>query len=157
MVTAVEPASENFSALEKVSNKYPYVHTEQAAVMDYNGEADLLLKDNPQGHSLLNGPTGKSETVPVRTLSDICSSYEIDHIDFLKVDIEGAEISVLKDSEDVLENTEKVLIEANHTHQLDTYDENRDRVEEILDGYGFATKTTPEHWVYAASDSRAFE
>jgi FkbM family methyltransferase len=41
----------------------------------------------------------KSETVKLSTLDDYCEKNSIDRIDFLKMDVEGHELKVLKGAE----------------------------------------------------------
>jgi FkbM family methyltransferase len=56
-------------------------------------------------------PEGRVETVEAITLSGFISSQSLSRIDFLKLDIEGAEEAVLREGEAVLDRVEHVVVE----------------------------------------------
>jgi FkbM family methyltransferase len=45
--------------------------------------------------SQVHGDTYRTVTLPMLTLADLCERHELDRIDFLKIDVEGAEGDVL--------------------------------------------------------------
>ncbi len=57
--------------------------------------------------------------IPVRayTLEELFENYELDKVDILKMDIEGAEYEVLKNSSHVLSRIDRIVLEY-HTQQL---------------------------------------
>jgi FkbM family methyltransferase len=70
----------------------------RAAVGDKDGIASLNLSDNPEASTLSNisnEANGKSLTVPVYSLQTLLNKTGVQHIDLLKVDIEGAEVGLL--------------------------------------------------------------
>jgi len=75
--------------------------------------------------------------VQVVSLSDFCSEFSIDRIDYIKMDIEGAEVEVLKASADVLRKFKPRLIIEPHVvgTRLVT-----DDVCRILSEYGYGTE-----------------
>lgn len=68
---------------------------------DYDGQAIFYPPENPDfvSHSLLQRKqtAGQAITVEVRRLSTLMSMTGCDHIDLLKMDIEGAEYKVISD------------------------------------------------------------
>ena len=64
--------------------------------------------------SLIEEKTQHVQTVQVDTLKSICKNLDIEKIDFLKIDVEGFEIEVLKGAEDMLEKVRFLQFEFNH-------------------------------------------
>jgi FkbM family methyltransferase len=64
--------------------------------MDYFGR--FLNRDN--------GATVRERTVSVRSLDEIVAEYGVGHIDFIKLDVEGAELDVLKGGIETLATTQ---------------------------------------------------
>jgi FkbM family methyltransferase len=57
-------------------------------------------------------------TVPVETLDNFCAREEISRVDFMKIDVEGAELQILEGGQHVIETHQPVIlveIEARHT------------------------------------------
>jgi FkbM family methyltransferase len=115
------------------------------ALSDKDGYADLYIeKINPvaTGASLYKENTdwygeGKYETVtvPTKTL-DECNYFEGQSIDFIKIDVQGAELDIVKSGEKTIKNTEYVLIEAS----LVEYNQGAPLVGNVVDKmkeYGF--------------------
>jgi FkbM family methyltransferase len=102
-VFAFEPEPKNFSVLQRnVSmNGYENVILVQEAVSDKKGVAQLHLRSDSWAHSLSssNGDIG-SISVPVTSLDQFFS--EDAAIDFIKMDIEGAEGKAIQGMERIL-------------------------------------------------------
>ena len=85
----------------------------------------------------------KGITVPSLRLRDV---LERDRIDFLKLDIEGAERAVLEDCEPVLDRVNAIVMDL---HEFDPRDRQTPRVFECLTRSGFVyslTDLVPQHW-----------
>lgn len=111
-VYAIEPASEHFEALKKNKehNGWDNVEVFNCAIADKDGEAELrLFSPNRTSHSILfkAQPGEKSETVPTKTFTTFFKENNIDHVDFMKFDVEGAEELILL-SEDFAEASKKI-------------------------------------------------
>lgn len=99
-VYSIEPAKEHFEALSKNKefNKWDNVEIFNCAISDKDGEAELrLFSSNRTSHSLMfkKQPGEKSETVPTKTFMTFFKENKIDHVDFMKFDVEGAEELIL--------------------------------------------------------------
>lgn len=68
-------------------------------------------------------------TVEVKTVDSMCEQHSVSP-NFLKIDVEGAELSVLKGAEQVLKNTKALMVEVSRNHK---------EVFEFLAAYGFIT------------------
>lgn len=64
---------------------------------DYAGTNSLYLREG------LNIYQSKSETVDLETLDQYCQDQGLDHVDLLKIDVEGHELSVLQGAVRMLE------------------------------------------------------
>lgn len=89
------------------------------------------------GISQVQGRTANLFSVAVISLKDLCTEYNIKAIDYIKMDIEGAEVEVLKASGDLLKKYKPRLIIEPHVigTQLAT-----NEVCEILSSYGYKTE-----------------
>jgi FkbM family methyltransferase len=89
----IEPHPEAFALL---SQSRPRDINLNIAVSDIPGRRSLVHGPST-GESCLDGPTGGKRTeVDTWTLRDICDRYVTTDIDFLKIDVEGQELAVLR-------------------------------------------------------------
>ena len=90
-IIAIEPDENNFKFLEENTIPYPNVICLQKAVWPYSQKLEIV--DPGKGNWGLqtkepgNG-AGKIDTI---TIDEIMQQFQLDSIDFLKIDIEGAE------------------------------------------------------------------
>jgi hypothetical protein len=93
------------------------MYVDEVALSDTNGEAEFYILDDGASSSLHASPPPYSpkvvETVFVRTnrLDDWRSAKRVRTVDFLKIDVEGAEAEVLAGARDTLRLTRHVFIE----------------------------------------------
>lgn len=114
-----EPDPSAVFALRKTlkRNNFRNVELIEAAVSDKAGTATLthVLNTMFAPHTILENEVteqaSKTFTVKKVKLSDYLEKHNIDHVDFIKMDIEGSEYRVLKDLEDYLSNVDAMVIE----------------------------------------------
>jgi len=103
------------------------------------GEEDIRIYKAPNGYPnagfLGTGP--EFSLVRTITLDKIVYNYKISAIDWIKIDVEGAEVHVLEGAKNALSVTKNVLIEI-HTK------ENRLKCEKILKNSGFTMSLVSE-------------
>lgn len=104
-ITAFEPDGRNFELLQKNLNNYNFTHVDlqQKAVWIHN---DNITFEATGGQGSKIG-AGSGVTVPCRRLADMLQ----EPVDFLKIDIEGAEYSVIKDCAGQLHNVKHLFLE----------------------------------------------
>ncbi len=90
-IVAVEPSPATFTVLKAVTHKFDRIELFDAALAPYDGQHEFYLNDiNPTASSTVNTYGGK---IMVRcfTLESILRIHQLEHVDVLKCDIEGAE------------------------------------------------------------------
>lgn len=93
-IYAIEPSTEHFEALQanKDYNKWDNVELFNVAFADKDGEMKLnYLPANRTSHSLVNDYRQGGQTVKTVAFDTFFEQNKIDHIDFVKSDVEGAE------------------------------------------------------------------
>ena len=109
---------------------------EIVALCDKDGTASLYMEDvNPigTGSSLYKENTGwytqgKTQTVVTKRL-DTCNYFNGAPIDFIKMDVQGAELDVIRGGENTIKNTTFVLTEVS----LLQYNEGAPLVDEVVE------------------------
>ncbi|CAI8417973.1 MAG: Uncharacterised protein [Gammaproteobacteria bacterium] len=103
-IHSFEPAAATFSALLECAPKNPAVILNNLALGAETGERELYYDAECSGLASLtkrdlsfkNREFEKHETIRLTTLSDYCSEKKIEHIGWLKIDVEGHELDVLR-------------------------------------------------------------
>ncbi len=114
-VYAFEPNDENFFFLEenKKLNDLTNLSTYKFAVAEKEGEASFFNSDHlSMSHSFFETGVENSMTVRTMSLAGILQANKIDHVDYLKIDAEGAEYLILLNTPpEVLNKVDKILLE----------------------------------------------
>jgi FkbM family methyltransferase len=121
---AFEPRPAEASKIEEmVAHLSLPVRVETVALSDMPGEAKLRILESDAGRSTierdnnLEDPDGSSRfeiTVPTRRLDD----YELDAVGFIKIDVEGHELAVLRGSSETIRRClPAMLIEIEDRHK----------------------------------------
>jgi FkbM family methyltransferase len=130
-VLVAEPTPKNRYLLEK--NVRENTEVLPFAMADINGEMEFYTEEfGGFSNSLVSSfAEGSNEslsesqqnnknsiskvTVEVKTVDSICEQYLVNP-NFLKIDVEGAELSVLKGAKQVLQNTRALMVEVSRNH-----------------------------------------
>lgn len=104
-IIAFEPDDQNFDLLQKNVTSYQLsnVQLEKKAIWTHN---DTITFESTGGQGSKIGE-GSGITVPCRRLADLLQ----EPVDFLKIDIEGAEFPVIRDCAQVLKNVKHLFLE----------------------------------------------
>jgi len=113
-VIAFEPTPSNFLFLK---NQFPQATIEGFALANQIGEVEFLHSKDLPARSRISSPSPETSqrskrdiqlVVPVTTLDDYFK--DDDRIDFIKIDAEGAELSILKGGLEILKRSRPILI-----------------------------------------------
>ena len=117
----VEPLPSNAEGLRKLD--LPGMKVVEAAMADKKGRAKFTISRTAQASSLLEMSPGMTEAyqldmsgqgeieVAIGTLDALCEEEKIEHIDLLKVDVQGAEKLLLAGAKNTLRRTKYLQIE----------------------------------------------
>lgn len=131
IVIALEPELSNAECLKKNLSDYTNVEVVEKALWSEGGSASFELKDSILGHRISVEGYDRVDTV---TLEEIADTYSLERIDFLKMDIEGAEVEALKGAGRGLDITRKAVIAAYHERRGK---KTAEQVQQLLDDRGF--------------------
>lgn len=119
-VHAIEPIPDNYSRLVSnlELNGLGSVETAKIAIADRSGRSTMFRPDyDNSGHPTLARREGVEHPIEVEalTLDEYCSRSGIEKLDFLKVDVEGAELLVFRGAKETLstERAPAILFEVN--------------------------------------------
>lgn len=137
-VFSFEPNPSVFKKLEKHYRADPTITCLNLGVADVKGELTFHVNKNTGTSSFLpptqyhkdNLASSKivPKKVPVIHLQEIMDQYEIEHIDILKLDIEGYEVKAMEGIDDITNSVSIIFTEVN---LIPTY-ENQPLIEDII-------------------------
>lgn len=160
-VIAFEPEPTSFNALVENTSQLSNVVPVQKAVWNQAGKLTLYPTSVLTGSSLFKAesifaqsmwfPTDKAVSVETVRLDTILPEMGITHVDFLKMDAEGAGNKILEGTQGIIHEIDNFAIAAYHTQ------ENPKEMVKFLEANGFRTKTLLRYgvtpYVYATRDS----
>ena len=109
-IVAIEAIPEKIVQLRR---KFPSVELHNCAVGEFTGEVSFFINLNQSGYSSLRRPVSINELetseikVPLKRLDEIVLSNDIDVI---KIDVEGAELGVLRGSTKILNESRPTIM-----------------------------------------------
>ncbi len=114
-VISYEPFDKNYGQLIKniKLNKIKNIKPVKLAVGDKMGKVQLFVdKFNTGGHSMYLTKNRHPETIDIIKLESIFRTHKLKTIDFLKIDVEGAEYDILLNVPNkILKRIKKIVIE----------------------------------------------
>ncbi len=123
-IIAIEPERDNFALLQANLAPYPRAVPLQAALWHRNGQIRLMdpglgswgftTEAIEQG---VSGPHQTRHTVRAVTVDRILEEFDLERIDILKIDIEGAEKEVFGDSSAWIDRVDAIIIELHERYK----------------------------------------
>jgi FkbM family methyltransferase len=158
-IHAFEPVPELFELLKANTSPSPNIHCHQLAISDHRGVARMYISSGasnasssllePDEHVIAHPliTFNKLESVQITTFADWARSAGLSRVDFLWLDMQGAELMALKASEDLLRTVTMIHAEVSLTntyHGTSLYPELR----RWLEGKGFSVlrEAIPRGW-----------
>jgi len=147
-IHAFEPSPHTFPKLQKTFHAKPNVTTNNIGVLDTPGQRTLHILGTKKrffGTSCLNKREKTapkiikhgSVEVPMTTLNLYCGENDIDHIHFLKIDVEGYEYAVMKGGDHLLEQRGIDVIQFEYGYTSEDSQYTWEMIQQLLEGYGF--------------------
>jgi FkbM family methyltransferase len=149
-VYAFEPSSREFERLQAniALNQISNIQAESIALANVNGNTELRLANNEHagqntlGQFIYEGVTSpQTETISVRRLDDWLAEANIQQIDVIKMDVEGAEFTVLQGAKQTLTTYHPLLLLELSDSALQAQGSNAQAVLEFLQALGYEILT----------------
>ena len=133
-----------------VKNKYSNVKMNEICLSNYNGMTQIYIPTWSVGlSSMIRRPVFDTLgqdinclTVPCKTIDTYCEENKMDHIDFIKIDVEGAEKMVLEGAHKLLSSKriKAGMFEVGQT--LQDAGTSTDELVRIVESYGYTLDRT---------------
>lgn len=115
-VGGVEPDPRTFAKLESNMRQFEQVQLRQAAVAG-KARSGTLHRGSGSLGSFLRPSNGSGISVELATVDELCTGFGFDHVDLVKLDVEGSELDALRDTA-ILREAEVATGEV-HPHLID--------------------------------------
>jgi FkbM family methyltransferase len=142
-VVIFEPLPDNIARIQRLIELNPSLASQlvQGAAGEVNGEATFVVMDATSMGKLSNSPfqdditTESRIPVSVYSIDRWCEANDSEGPDVMKIDVEGAEMMVLKGAATVLQKKHPRLFIESHSRELTT------DVTDFLSDFGYILKT----------------
>jgi FkbM family methyltransferase len=154
-IVSVEPAPHNCYIFEQLTSGYKNITLDMSALSMEDGSIKLAIHSSPTCNSIVyDSDTDVAIDVETKTMATIIKQHNLDHVDFVKCDIEGAEI--LAFTEDTLDAVKHQvgswLIECHKTDGAmwpGNLELNRQNIMAVLRNAGYSTESIIHDQIYA--------
>lgn len=136
-VAAVEAIPANFEYLRKnvELNELKNVTPINLAVWNAKGTIAMNMDENQKNSAVDDVVKAKhSADLPCDTIDNIYADMDLDRVDFVRIQTNGAELEALKGMESILDKKPKILVAVPY--------KNKERIQNLLDRRGYRTTYT---------------
>jgi FkbM family methyltransferase len=145
-IIAVEPAQSTFKILKEIVKDHEQITPLQLAIGPHNEMISFYINENSTTNSMLDR-NGHETQVQCMTLETLLHMQELNHVDFIKCDIEGSEMQALTDAT-LGPIAEKVKFWFIEVHQTDVknqpwpgnLEDNRQQLAKLFQRHGYQTE-----------------
>jgi FkbM family methyltransferase len=154
-VVSVEPTPSTFNILKEVVGSAENITLMQLAIGPHNEMISFFINENSTTNSMLDR-NGSEIKVQCMTLETLLHFQNLDHVDFIKCDIEGSEMQALTDAtlRPVADRVDFWFVEV---HQTDVEENawpgnlgtNRQQLAELFQRHGYQTEMVIHDQLFA--------
>jgi len=137
-VYTVEPTPDHFYILGELTKQFPNVHPINVALFNEDTEIDFYIsEENSTMNSAVN-QYGKKTPVQARRVGSIMKELGLDHVDFVKCDIEGSEMAALNDDTigEIKDKIDNWFLEI-HATSTGSIESNREIIKSVFERAGY--------------------
>jgi FkbM family methyltransferase len=152
-VCSFEPLKENADHIRANAalNNFAQIQVYEVAIGSSTGTAELLVTDWDGGSALANSPVKPSKpsstrTVPVRTLDELIRQAHLRSPDFIKIDVEGVELDVLKGMTGTLKSAKPTLLFEVDDGDKDRFSHRWNELDGFVEDFGYFVKRLPDSY-----------
>jgi FkbM family methyltransferase len=152
---SVEPTPHTFNVLQEIVKDHKNITPLQLAIGPHNEMISFYINENSTTNSMLNR-YGAETQVQCMTLETLLHFQNLDHVDFIKCDIEGSEMQALTDTTlgPVADRVDFWFVEV---HQTDVEENawpgnlgaNRQQLAELFQRHGYQTEMVIHDQLFA--------
>jgi FkbM family methyltransferase len=154
-VVAVEAVPSTYAIATELTAKHPQIELHQYAISDKDQDVSFYINENSTTNSLVSH-SGKEITVPGITIASLLEKLNIDHVDFVKCDIEGSEVIALTE-ETVGAVADKIdfwFVEVHQTNNGEVpwpgnLEMNRQQLKTVFENCGYTVEPVIHDQLYA--------
>jgi FkbM family methyltransferase len=148
-VISVEPTPSHFSILKHFTKDFKNIECVQGAISDKKEITQFYILEDTTENSLVSEKGGIEVNVQTYTLKNIIDMFDLESIDFVKIDIEGSEIKFLSEEniKTLGEYVRKFFIEF-HTINGIHYRDYRDQYNTLFSNLGWEVENLNEDSLY---------
>jgi FkbM family methyltransferase len=148
-IYSFEPGAYSFtilSAIKKIFNLSNVVPVKKA-LGDEQAEVFLISPKKPNGKigyslsyiSKIPASEGICESIEMTTIDNFCKNNQVDRVDFIKCDTEGAEMMIFKGARETIEKYKPIVLCEVETGHLKRFSSSPAEVGDFFRGYGYKT------------------
>ena len=147
LVRSYEPEASNYQQLIKniMLNETYNIYPSRIAIAEHSGQALLYLCDTNNGMNRLYSSVLCNGQMIVKTvkLDDIWNELDRFKVDFIKMDIEGAELGALRGMTEMLLNCKPTILMEFHPPSIEESGANPKEIYDLLKGLGYSIYLIP--------------
>jgi FkbM family methyltransferase len=146
-IVAVEPTPSTFSVLKEIVKDHTNISPLQLAIGPHNEMISFYINENSTTNSMLDR-NGVETQVQCMTLETLLFKEGLDHVDFIKCDIEGSEMQALTDDTlgPIADRVDFWFVEVHQTNVKESawpgnLESNRQQLAELFQRHGYQTES----------------
>ena len=154
-VVAVEAVPSTYKITQEITKDFAQIEAHQFAISHKDADVDFYINENSTTNSLVSH-RGEQITVPGITVAGLLEKLNMDHVDFVKCDIEGSEVIAL--TEDtvgaVADKIDFWFVEVHQTNNGDVawpgnLEMNRQKLKTVFENCGYTVEPVIHDQLYA--------